>query len=123
CPRYSSLTISGVKIGDSPNWLKEKLNAIGVRPINNVVDITNYILHDLGQPLHAFDADKFRGGKVLVKTCPDGTRFQTLDEVERTLTSSDLMICDAEGPMCIAGVFGGLGSGVGEGTRNMFLES
>ncbi len=112
CPRYSSLTISGVQVKDSPAWLKEKLGVIGIRPINNVVDITNYVLHGLGQPLHAFDADAIKGNQVLVKTCLEGAVFKTLDEVERKLSAQDLMICNADEPMCIAGVFGGIGSGV-----------
>lgn len=123
CPRYSSLTISGVSIKESPEWLKNKLNVIGVRPINNVVDVTNYVLHELGQPLHAFDADQIRGGKVEVKKCKEGTIFTTLDEVERKLSDQDLMICDAEGPMCLAGVFGGIKSGVSSQTKHIFLES
>lgn len=123
CPRYSSITISGVTIKESPDWLKNKLNVIGIRPINNVVDITNYVLHDLGQPLHAFDADQIRGGKVIVKKCAEGTPFTTLDEVERKLSDQDLMICDADGPMCLAGVFGGIKSGVSTATKNIFLES
>ena len=123
CPRYSSVTISGVEVKDSPKWLKEKLGVIGLRPINNIVDITNYVLHGLGQPLHAFDADAIAGGKVIVKTCPEGTPFKTLDEVDRKLSADDLMICDAEKPLCIAGVFGGIGSGVKEFTKNIFLES
>ncbi|MBK0382673.1 phenylalanine--tRNA ligase subunit beta [Pedobacter sp. SD-b] len=122
-PRYSGVTISGVTVLDSPKWLKEKLALIGLRPINNIVDITNFVLHDLGQPLHAFDADEIIGKKVIVKKCAEGTKFTTLDEVERTLTADDLMICDAEKPMCIAGVFGGVGSGVKESTKNIFLES
>ncbi|SKB27796.1 phenylalanine--tRNA ligase subunit beta [Daejeonella lutea] len=123
CPRYSSVSISGIKVEQSPEWLKEKLNAIGVRPINNVVDATNYILHDLGQPLHAFDADAIKGNKVTVKTCPENTVFKTLDEVERKLSADDLMICNAEDPMCIAGVFGGISSGVNLNTSKIFLES
>jgi phenylalanyl-tRNA synthetase beta chain len=123
CPRYSGVCISGVQVQDSPDWLKNKLKAIGLRPINNIVDITNYVLHELGQPLHAFDADKIKGSKVLVKKCADKTKFTTLDGVERELSSEDLMICHAEGPMCIAGVFGGAESGVTEKTRNIFLES
>ena len=123
CPRYSSLTISGIKVDQSPDWLKEKLNAIGVRPINNVVDATNYILHDLGQPLHAFDADAIKGNQVIVKTCPENTSFKTLDELDRKLSVDDLMICNAEDAMCIAGVFGGITSGVNAGTTNIFLES
>jgi len=123
CPRYSSLTISGVEVKESPKWLKERLAVIGVRAINNIVDITNYVLHELGQPLHAFDADAVKGNKVVVKTCAEGTPFVTLDGVERKLSADDLMICNAEEPMCIAGVFGGAGSGVSEGTKNVFLES
>lgn len=123
CGRYSSLTISGVTVTESPDWLKEKLNTIGVRPINNIVDVTNYVLHELGQPLHAFDADAIIGQKVLVKKCADGTVFQTLDEVDRKLSSEDLMICNAESPMCIAGVFGGMSSGVKQSTTRIFLES
>ncbi|HET8828166.1 MAG TPA: phenylalanine--tRNA ligase subunit beta [Pelobium sp.] len=122
-PRYSGLTISGITVKESPSWLKEKLAVIGLRSINNIVDATNYILHDLGQPLHAFDAEKIKGGKIIVKKCESGTKFKTLDEVERTLNADDLMICDAEKPLCIAGVFGGLNSGVTEGTKNIFLES
>ena len=123
CPRYSAVTISGVEVKESPDWLKNRLRTIGIRPINNIVDITNYVLHDLGQPLHAFDADAIKGGKVLVKNCKEGTSFTTLDGVERKLSADDLMICDAESPMCIAGVFGGTGSGVKESTKNIFLES
>ncbi|WP_256004179.1 phenylalanine--tRNA ligase subunit beta [Pedobacter deserti] len=123
CKRYSSLTITGVTVKPSPDWLQDKLKVIGIRPINNIVDITNYVLHELGQPLHAFDADQIRGGKVIVRKCAEGTPFVTLDGVERKLGASDLMICDAEGPMCIAGVFGGKSSGVSEETVNVFLES
>jgi phenylalanyl-tRNA synthetase beta chain len=124
CPRYSGVTIKGVTIKESPEWLQNALKVIGLRPINNVVDITNYILHGMGQPLHAFDADKIAGGKVIVKTLSKGTRFVTLDEVERTLTDKDLMICNAnEEGMCIGGVFGGLDSGVTTQTTNVFLES
>jgi phenylalanyl-tRNA synthetase beta chain len=123
CPRYSSVTISGVKVQASPEWLQDKLKVIGIRPINNIVDITNYVLHDLGVPLHAFDADQIKGGKVRVKKCAEGTPFVTLDGVERKLSSEDLMICNAEEPMCIAGVFGGKTSGVSENTTNIFLES
>ncbi|WP_316816060.1 phenylalanine--tRNA ligase subunit beta [Pedobacter nyackensis] len=123
CPRYSSVTISGITVQASPEWLQDKLKVIGIRPINNIVDITNYVLHDLGVPLHAFDADQIKGGKVRVKKCAEGTPFVTLDGVERKLSSEDLMICNAEGPMCIAGVFGGKNSGVSESTTNIFLES
>jgi len=122
-PRYSSLSISGISIKESPEWLKDKLNAIGVRPINNVVDVTNFVLHELGQPLHAFDADAITGNKVLVKKLADGKLFRTLDDVERKLSADDLMICNAEEPMCIAGVFGGISSGVKQSTSNIFLES
>ncbi|MDX9918540.1 MAG: phenylalanine--tRNA ligase subunit beta [Paludibacter sp.] len=123
CPRYSAVTISGVKVTESPDWLKNALLTIGLRPINNIVDVTNFVLHELGQPLHAFDADKIAGGEVRVKCMPEGTTFVTLDGVERKLNAADLMICDAEKPMCIGGVFGGLSSGVTETTQNVFLES
>ena len=111
CPRYAGVTVKGVTVKESPEWLQNKLRLIGVRPINNIVDITNYILHAYGQPLHTFDADKIKGGTVVVKTLPEGTPFVTLDEVERKLSDRDLMICNAEEPMCIGGVFGGLESG------------
>ncbi len=123
CPRYSAVTISGVKVTESPDWLKNRLQIIGLRPINNIVDVTNFVLHELGQPLHAFDADKISGGVVLVKNLPEGTAFTTLDGVERKLNEADLMICNADKPMCIGGVFGGLDSGVSESTQNIFLES
>ena len=123
CPRYSSVTISGVTVQASPDWLQDKLKVIGIRPINNIVDITNYVLHDLGQPLHAFDADQIAGRKVIVKKCAEATPFITLDGVERKLSAEDLMICDAEKPMTIAGVYGGKDSGVTEATTNIFLES
>lgn len=123
CPRYSSVSISGVTIKPSPDWLQDKLKVIGIRPINNIVDITNYVLHDLGQPLHAFDADEIAGKKVIVKKCAEGTPFITLDGVERKLSAEDLMICDAEKPMTIAGVYGGKNSGVTAATTNIFLES
>ncbi|MFM2290359.1 MAG: hypothetical protein RIS29_172 [Bacteroidota bacterium] len=123
CPRYSAVTISGVNVTESPEWLKNTLLIIGLRPINNVVDATNYVLHELGQPLHAFDADKIKGGEVRVKTLAEGTPFTTLDGVERKLNPADLMICNAEAPMCIGGVFGGQDSGVTETTQNVFLES
>lgn len=123
CQRYSSVTISGVTVAASPEWLKDKLKVIGIRPINNIVDITNYVLHDLGQPLHAFDADEIKGGKVIVKKVAEGTPFTTLDAVERKLSADDLVICNTEAPMCIAGVFGGLHSGVTERTTKIFLES
>lgn len=123
CPRYSSLSISGVTVKSSPDWLKDKLKVIGIRPINNIVDVTNYVLHELGQPLHAFDADQIKGNKVIVKKGLEGVSFTTLDDVERKLSAADLMICNAEEPMCIAGVFGGKTSGVNEHTTNVFLES
>ena len=123
CPRYSGVTIKGVTVKESPEWLKNRLNIIGLRPINNVVDVTNYVLHEMGQPLHSFDAGKVTGDKVIVKTMPEGTKFVTLDGVERTLTDRDLMICNTEEAMCIGGVFGGLDSGVTEQTTDVFLES
>ncbi|HLO38825.1 MAG TPA: phenylalanine--tRNA ligase subunit beta, partial [Lacibacter sp.] len=123
CQRYSGVSISNVTVKESPTWLKQRLKAIGVRPINNIVDITNYILHETGQPLHAFDADAITGKEVIVKNLPEGTPFLTLDEKERKLSAEDLMICNAEEPMCIAGVFGGTKSGVKESTKNIFLES
>ncbi|AWW29830.1 phenylalanine--tRNA ligase subunit beta [Echinicola strongylocentroti] len=123
CPRYAGLTISNIKVGPSPEWLQNYLKALGLEPINNVVDITNFILHDLGQPLHAFDLDKVNNDKILVKKLPKGTTFVTLDEKERKLTGEELMICDDEGGLCIAGVFGGQGSGVSDGTTSIFLES
>ncbi|MFA5046453.1 MAG: phenylalanine--tRNA ligase subunit beta [Paludibacter sp.] len=123
CPRYSAITISGVKVTESPDWLKNRLQIIGLRPINNIVDVTNFVLHELGQPMHAFDADKIKGREVRVKNMPEGTPFFTLDGVERKLNAADLMICDTEEAMCIGGVFGGLHSGVTETTQNVFLES
>ncbi len=122
-PRYCGVTISGLKVGDSPTWLQNRLKAIGLTPKNNIVDITNYVLHELGQPLHAFDAVKVTGNKVIVKTLPKGTKFTTLDGIVRELHEEDLMICNAEKPMCIAGVFGGIDSGVTESTTSIFLES
>ncbi|MDB2631356.1 phenylalanine--tRNA ligase subunit beta [Flavobacteriaceae bacterium] len=122
-PRYCGVTISGVNIQDSPTWLQNRLKAIGLAPINNVVDITNFVLHGLGQPLHAFDADKITDKKLIVRTAQKNEKFVTLDGVERTLNEEDLMICDAKKPMCIAGVFGGLNSGISEQTTNVFLES
>ena len=121
-PRYCGVTISGVTVKSSPAWLQNRLKAIGLTPKNNIVDVTNYILHDLGQPLHAFDASKI-SGKIIVKTVAAGTKFVTLDDVERTLHEEDLMICDGKGPLCIAGVFGGKSSGVTETTNSIFLES
>jgi phenylalanyl-tRNA synthetase beta chain len=123
CPRYAGLTLTGVKVGPSPDWLQNYLKAIDLEPINNVVDVTNFILHDLGQPLHAFDASKIKGGKIVVKRLPQGTPFTTLDEKERKLSGAELMICDEEAGLCIAGIFGGLGSGISEQTTDVFLES
>lgn len=123
CPRYSGLTIRGVTVKESPDWLKNKLLLIGLRPINNIVDITNFVLHETGHPMHAFDAAQISGNEVVVRTLPEGTKFVTLDEQGRTLSERDLMICNAEEGMCIAGVFGGLDSGVTEKTRDLFLES
>ncbi|QEE50364.1 phenylalanine--tRNA ligase subunit beta [Flavobacterium alkalisoli] len=122
-PRYCGVTISGITVQPSPAWLQNRLMAIGITPKNNVVDVTNYVLHELGQPLHAFDATKIRGNKIVVKTAEAGTKFITLDDVERTLHEDDLMICDENGPMCIAGVLGGKKSGVSENTSSIFLES
>ncbi len=123
-PRYCGISISEVEVKESPEWIKNRLKAIGISPKNNVVDITNYVLHELGQPLHAFDASKIKGNKIVVKTLAEGTKFKTLDEVERELSSEDIMICDGEdNPLCIAGVFGGLHSGVTEATHTIFLES
>lgn len=123
CPRYSAVTLTGVTVAESPAWLKNRLLSIGLTPINNVVDITNYVCHEVGQPLHAFDADQITGGKVIVKTMPQGSKFTTLDNRERTLQATDLMICNESEGMCIAGVFGGAKSGITEKTRNIFLES
>ncbi|WP_442266242.1 phenylalanine--tRNA ligase subunit beta [Tenacibaculum sp. ZS6-P6] len=123
-PRYCGITITDVEVKDSPEWIKNRLKAIGIAPKSNIVDITNYVLHELGQPLHAFDASKIKGNKVVVKTLEEGTKFTTLDEVERELSAEDIMICDAESnPLCIAGVFGGVKSGVTENTTTIFLES
>lgn len=122
-PRYCGVTISGLEVKDSPDWLKNRLKAIGINPKNNIVDATNYVLHELGQPLHAFDLDKVKNNKIEVKTLKSGTKFTTLDGVERELHEEDLMICDAEKPLCIAGVFGGAESGVTQSTTNIFLES
>lgn len=122
CPRYSGITIAGVTVKESPEWLKQHLSAAGMRPINNIVDITNFILHETCVPMHTFDADKIKGGRIVVKTCPEGTPFTTLDGNEHKLSERDLMICNTEAPMCIAGVFGGQESGTTEETRNVFLE-
>ena len=123
CKRYACVSITGCEVKESPDWLKNKLTTIGLRPINNIVDITNYIMMAYGQPLHCFDADMVKGHKIVVKTMPDGTPFQTLDGVEHKLSDRDLAICNAEDPMCIAGVFGGKGSGTYETTKNVVLES
>jgi phenylalanyl-tRNA synthetase beta chain len=123
CPRYAGLTLSNIKVGPSPEWLQNYLRALDLDPINNIVDITNFILHDLGQPLHAFDADKISGGKIIVKKLPKETKFVTLDEKERKLSGEELMICDEKGGLCIAGIFGGKGSGVSDATTSIFLES
>ncbi len=123
CKRYACVSITGCDVKESPEWLKNRLTAIGLRPINNIVDITNYVMMALGQPLHCFDADMIKGHKIVVKTMPEGTPFQTLDGVEHKLSERDLAICNAEDPMCIAGVFGGKGSGTYETTRNVVLES
>ena len=123
CARYAGVSIQGVTVKESPGWLQDKLKSIGLRPINNIVDITNFILHETGQPLHAFDADQIKGRKVVVKNLPQDTLFISLDDKERKLSSEDLMICNAEEPMCIGGVYGGLHSGVSDATKNIFLES
>jgi phenylalanyl-tRNA synthetase beta chain len=123
CPRYTGITISGVTIGESPEWLKNRLRAVGLNSINNVVDITNYVQYEVGQPLHSFDADKIEGKKVIIKNLPEKSKFLTLDGVERSLSSRDLMICNTKEGMCIAGVFGGIKSGVTSSTKNIFLES
>ncbi len=123
CARYTGITISGITVKESPEWLANKIKAIGLRPINNIVDITNFVMMELGQPLHAFDADKIKGKKVIVKKLEEGTPFITLDNIERKLHAEDLMICNTEEPMCIAGVFGGAKSGVTNNTKNIFLES
>src|SRR5450631_1497704 len=123
CARYSGITITGIRILESPKWMKDKLKSIGIRPINNVVDITNFVLQETGQPLHAYDASSIKGNRIIVKNLPQGTSFITLDEKERKLDAGDLMICDAEGPLCIAGVFGGLNSGIKNTSTDLFLES
>lgn len=123
CPRYTGVSITGIQVAPSPQWLQDRLLSIGMNPVNNIVDITNFVLHETGQPLHAFDADALKGRKIVVKNLPEGTPFVTLDNVERKLSSEDLMICDGENPVAIAGVFGGLHSGISANTRNIFLES
>lgn len=122
-PRYAGIYLENITVKPSPQWIQDRLKTIGLQPINNVVDITNYILHDLGQPLHAFDADKIQGEKIIVQTLPKGTKFKTLDGNERELNGSELMICDEKGGLCMAGIYGGLDSGVSESTKNIFLES
>ena len=123
CIRYSGITLTGVQVGPSPEWLQNRLRSIGLNPINNVVDITNFVLQETGQPLHTFDAEKISGGRVVVKTLKEGTPFVTLDGEERKMSADDLMICNEKEGMCIAGVFGGIDSGVTEDTRSVFLES
>ena len=123
CPRYCGVTVNNVTIKESPEWLQNRLRSIGLSPINNIVDVTNYILFALGQPLHALDGDKIKQQQIIVKTLPADTNFVTLDGKNRTLHQDDLMICNAEEPMCIAGVFGGLESGVSEHTKRVFIES
>ena len=123
CKRYSGLVISGITVKESPSWLKNALLAIGLRPINNIVDITNFVLHDLGQPLHAFDLEKISGNKIIVKTGLENKTFKTLDGIERKLNDNDVMICNANESMCMAGVFGGLDSGVSSSTTAIFLEA
>lgn len=123
CRRYSAVSLNGLQPGPSPRWMRNRLKAIGVRPISNIVDVTNYILHETGQPLHAFDAERMHGGRIVVKNLPEGTPFTTLDGKERRLSADDLMICDARGGVCLAGVFGGLDSGINDQTRSVFLES
>jgi len=123
CRRFTGVTITEINIAPSPKWLQNRLRAIGLIPINNVVDITNYVLHELGQPLHAYDADRLYDNKIIVKRLPEGTKFITLDEEERSLSNQDVMVCDGKAPVCIAGVFGGLDSGITENTKNIFLES
>jgi phenylalanyl-tRNA synthetase beta chain len=123
CLRYTGISIANVLVGESPAWLKDRLTSIGVHPINNIVDITNYVLHEYGQPLHAFDIDSIKGNKIVVRSAKPGEKFTTLDKVERSLAEGDLMICDESTPMCLAGVFGGLNSGITEKTKNVFLES
>ncbi len=123
CRRYAGVSVSGVKVGPSPEWLQNRLISIGMHPVNNVVDVTNFVLHELGQPLHAFDADELKGRKIVVRNMPEGTPFVTLDGIERKLAATDLMICDGERPVAIGGVFGGLHSGVTGTTENIFIES
>lgn len=123
CPRYLGVTIANISVGPSPNWLQQRLMSIGIRPINNIVDVTNFVLHELGQPLHAFDYDKISGKEIIVRKAAEGEKFVTLDEKERTLQVQDLLICDSEKALCLAGIYGGLGSGVTESTKNIFLES
>lgn len=123
CIRYSGISVANAKVGESPDWLKDRLLSIGVNPINNIVDITNYVLHECGQPLHAFDADQIKGGNIIVRSAIENEKFVTLDNIERTMHSGDLMICDESKAMCIAGVYGGLTSGINDKTKNIFIES
>lgn len=123
CPRYSGICLDNIKVAESPQWLQNRIKAIGLNPINNIVDITNFVLHETGQPLHAFDGDKIANNKIIVKTVQDNYKFTTLDGIERELKASDLMICNQEQAMCIAGVFGGLNSGITENTKKLFIES
>ncbi|MBS1944396.1 MAG: phenylalanine--tRNA ligase subunit beta, partial [Bacteroidetes bacterium] len=123
CPRYAGLTLTGIAVGPSPAWLQERLKSIGLKPINNVVDVTNFVQHELGQPLHAFDADKLNGGRIVVRKANAGEHLVTLDEKDRTLSTEDLLIADAEKGACLAGVYGGNHSGVSDGTTAIFLES
>lgn len=123
CPRYSGICMSGVKVTTSPEWMQKRLRLVGIRPVNNLVDIGNYVMLEYGQPLHFFDADKISGNEIIVRKLNKGSRFFTLDEIERTLTGDELMICNHAEPMCIAGVFGGLHSGITDNTKNIFIES
>ena len=123
CLRYSGITIANVKVEESPSWLKNRLLSIGVNPINNIVDITNYVLHECGQPLHAFDAEQIKGGKIIVRSAKENEKFVTLDHIERKMHTGDLLICDESNAMCIAGVYGGLSSGISEKTESIFIES
>src|SRR5258708_31186212 len=123
CERYSGISLKGITIKESPRWMQDKLKAIGIRSINNIVDITNFVLHEMGQPLHAFDLEAIKGSRIIVKNLPEGTPFVTLDEKERKLSAEDLVICNAEEGMAIAGVFGGLHSGISDSTKDIFLES
>jgi phenylalanyl-tRNA synthetase beta chain len=123
CPRYSGICMDNIKVGESPEWLKNRLKAIGLSPINNIVDVTNFVLHETGHPLHAFDGDKIKGNKIIVKPVAEETKFITLDGLERSLQNKDLMICNIDSPMCIAGVFGGIEAGISKSTKKIFIES